>query len=89
MDTYARPSDELTCRELAEMVTDYLEQALTERERTRFELHVQKCVDCNEYLDQIRRTITTLGRLGRGALDDAERTRLLALFRRAGGSSDG
>lgn len=48
-------SDELTCRELVEMVTDYLEGQLSHSERARFEEHVASCDDCSVYFDQIRR----------------------------------
>ncbi|GAB4436068.1 MAG: hypothetical protein OHK0015_27470 [Chloroflexi bacterium OHK40] len=73
--------DELTCRELVELVTDYLEQALPAPERARFDAHLAACEGCRDYLDQIRRTIGVLGRLDPATLTDDERTRLIALFR--------
>lgn len=73
--------DELTCRELIELVTDYLEEALDERERTRFEAHLAVCDGCRDYLDQMRRTITLLGRPSPQSLTAADRERLLTFFR--------
>ncbi len=69
----------LSCQELVELVTDYLEDALPEDERRRFETHLAGCRGCQRYLDQIRRTIRTLGRiteddLGADARDDLLRT---------------
>ncbi len=55
---------ELVCQELVELVTLYLEGGLGPDERARFEAHLQICDECRAYLDQIRRTIWLLGRLG-------------------------
>ena len=56
------PSPELTCRELVELVTDYLDDVLAGAERVRFEAHVASCPGCRGYLEQIRATIATVGR---------------------------
>ncbi len=80
MDVFANTDDELTCRELVELVTDYLEQALAEPERLRFEAHLTACEGCRDYLDQMRRTVATLGRRPPQALGAADRAQLLALF---------
>lgn len=74
-------TDDLSCRELVELVTDYLEDALTPADRARFEAHLADCVGCTNYLWQIRQTITLLGRLPDDSLSpDAEQI-LLAVFR--------
>jgi anti-sigma factor RsiW len=73
--------EQLSCQELVELVTDYLEGALPEEERLRFEAHISRCDGCNVYLAQIRQTVAVLGRLPEDALSpDAERT-LLHAFR--------
>ena len=54
---------ELTCRELVELVTDYLEGALGDDERARFEAHLGGCAGCTAYLHQMRTTIWLVGRL--------------------------
>lgn len=56
-------SGELTCKEFVELVTDYVEDALTAGERQRFEEHMVSCDGCASYLDSIRRTIEVTGRL--------------------------
>ena len=52
----------LTCRELVELVTDYLEGALPAGERERFEAHLAACEGCDAYVEQVRRTIELTGR---------------------------
>jgi anti-sigma factor RsiW len=76
-----RSAQDLTCRELIELVTDYLEGALTDEERRRFEEHVAICEGCSNYLDQIRRTIDLTGRVRAEALSAQAKEELLAAFR--------
>ena len=71
----------LRCQEVVELVTDYLEGALSSRDRRRFEAHIAGCEDCTRYLEQLRRTIDTVGRLPRETLPDEMRDELLAAFR--------
>ena len=71
----------LTCVELVELVTDYLEGALPAEEATLFEQHVNFCDGCEWYLDQMRATIATLGRLGEEDVPTEARDRLLTAFR--------
>ena len=73
--------ERLSCRELVELVTDYLEGALSEEERLRFEEHIGRCTGCRVYVEQIRQTISVLGHLPEDGLSpDAERV-LLEAFR--------
>ena len=72
---------ELTCQELVEIITDYLEDALSPAERARFEAHLSVCTGCRNYLDQMRRTIDTLGKLTEEQLEPAARADLLEVFR--------
>ena len=73
--------EQLSCRELVELVTDYLEGALLADERARFEEHIAGCGGCETYLEQIRQTIESVGRLpDDGLTPDAERA-LLEAFR--------
>ena len=73
--------DELSCRELVELVTDYLENALPLAERVRFEEHLAACPGCQTYLEQMRQTIDVLGRVTEESLEPAARDQLLDLFR--------
>jgi anti-sigma factor RsiW len=78
--TAARP-DELTCRELVRLVTDYLEEALPEIDRRRFDAHLATCNGCTTYLAQIRDTIRITGTLTEESLAPEARDELLAAFR--------
>jgi anti-sigma factor RsiW len=71
----------LTCRELVELVTDYLEGALPESERARFEGHIAACEHCTAYLEQMRDTIAIVGAIEPGALEPHMERELLAAFR--------
>jgi anti-sigma factor RsiW len=71
----------MPCQELVEVVTDYLEDALPESDRRRFEAHLDECDACREYLAQMRQTIAVVGRLGPDDLPDETRHGLLEAFR--------
>ena len=73
--------EQLSCQELVELVTDYLEGALPADERERFEQHVAGCTGCNEYLAQMRRTIELTGTLSPAALTAEVEQALLEAFR--------
>jgi anti-sigma factor RsiW len=72
---------ELTCRELVELVTDYLEGALPPPERARFEEHLAGCGDCTTYLAQMRVTLGLVGHLTEESLSAAPLEALLEAFR--------
>ena len=71
----------LSCREVVELVTAYLEGALTEAEEVRFEEHLAMWDGCAAYLDQMRRTIDVAGRLDPEAVDVEACDRLIHAFR--------
>jgi hypothetical protein len=71
----------LSCQEVVELVTDYLEAALAPDEAALLEQHLNFCEGCVWYVDQTRTTIETVGRVGTADLTDETRTRLLAVFR--------
>ena len=72
---------DLTCKELVELVTEYLEGGLTAAERERFEEHLGFCDWCVTYLDQMRRTLATVGSLREDDLPPPLQHSLLAAFR--------
>ncbi len=53
----------LTCKELADLVTEYLEGKLSPADQQRFEEHMDMCPPCRIYVDQINQTITLTGAL--------------------------
>ncbi len=54
---------EIPCQQVVELVTDYLEGALSRRDRRRFEHHLAGCPHCSAYLAQMRETLRLTGRL--------------------------
>ena len=73
--------NEMSCKELVELVTDYLESALSPADQRRFELHMSKCEGCKVYIDQIRLTIRAAGQLTEDSIDAAAKDELLDAFR--------
>jgi anti-sigma factor RsiW len=74
-------SDDLSCQELIELVTDYIEGALSPEDRARFERHINACSDCRAYLTQMRRTIEVVGTLEESDIPDDALAQLLRTFR--------
>lgn len=72
----------LVCRQAVELVTDYLEGALSERDRARFEAHLAGCPHCSEYLTQMRVTIATLGAIEPESLGPEVQAELVDLYHR-------
>lgn len=70
----------LTCQELVELVTDYLDGALSRADRGRFEAHIDACGNCSEYLAQFRQTVEITGTLREEDVDAVARKELLAQF---------
>jgi anti-sigma factor RsiW len=73
--------DEMDCIGLVELVTDYIEGVLPERERARFESHLADCDGCAAYLEQMRTTIRLTGALHEHQIPPDGRQELLRLFR--------
>ena len=74
-------TEELSCRELVELVSDYLEGALEPQQRARFEGHLSICEGCGTYLEQMRTTIALAGSLTEESLPSPARDRLLVAFK--------
>jgi hypothetical protein len=72
---------DLSCRELVELVTEYLEGTLPLEERTRFELHLGYCDWCRTYLRQMRRVLESAGALTEESIAPEAKSSLLAAFR--------
>ena len=77
----ARLPGEPACRDIVEVVTDYLEGRLPLAERTKFEQHLVFCGGCKVYVEQMRQVVRTAGELREDALDPKQREDLVRLFR--------
>jgi len=71
---------DLVCQQAVELVTDYLEGALSSRDAARFEAHLRACDGCDEYLRQVRATIQILGSVRPDDLDPETRRGLVELY---------
>jgi anti-sigma factor RsiW len=71
----------LSCQELVELVTDYLEGRLSWSDRRRVEDHLKGCEHCTRYLAQMRATIAATGRLREEDLSSEAKDALLEAFR--------
>ena len=72
----------LTCIELVELVTDYLEGGLDDRRaRAVRAAHRAAATAAPDYLDQMRVTIAVVGRIERGRSLEQAKSELLAAFR--------
>jgi anti-sigma factor RsiW len=78
------PADDFPCNELVEVVTDYLDGAMTDADARRLEEHLTTCPGCASVIEQFRIILRVSGRLGEAdveRLPDAERDSLLQAFR--------
>ncbi len=71
----------MDCNELVELVTAYLDESLDPETRARFDLHLLECDGCQNYLQQFRATVSTVGKIRDEQLDPVFRARLLDTFR--------
>jgi anti-sigma factor RsiW len=71
----------MSCKELVELVTDYLEDAMPPEERQRFEEHLAICPGCVTYVQQMRQTVVTTGALREESVPPEAREALLGAFR--------
>ncbi|WP_445189253.1 anti-sigma factor family protein [Pseudonocardia sp. Cha107L01] len=79
---FRRRGRSLVCQQAVELMSDYLEGALSERERARLEAHLADCRHCGEYLAQLRATIDCLGRATAEDLPTRAVDELVGLYRR-------
>ena len=73
--------NELSCQEVVELVTDYLEQALLPETESQFEEHIAKCPGCNTFLEQVQQTIMMLRKLSEQEAFPETKQDLLEIFR--------
>jgi anti-sigma factor RsiW len=75
-----RRQKKLTCRELVELVTEYLDGTLSRRDRARFEAHLGACTNCTHYVEQFRETVRLTGTLQESDVSPDAAGALLAQF---------
>jgi anti-sigma factor RsiW len=72
---------DVACRQVVELVTDYLEGALPPRARAAVERHLQECPHCVEYVEQMRTAASSLRGVPVESISPAARAELVAAFR--------
>ncbi len=73
--------DHITCQEVVELVTDYFEGVLPAAEADLFEQHLNFCEGCDWYVEQMRTTVASVGRIREEDVPPETRERLLTAFR--------
>jgi predicted anti-sigma-YlaC factor YlaD len=76
-----RRRNDLVCQQVVELVSDYLEGALSRSDKRRFEAHLRACPNCTNYLEQMRTTIRATGTLHPDDLTPEVRREFTELFR--------
>ena len=71
----------MKCREVVELMTDYLEGTLSAEDRARFDEHIAGCDGCRGYLEQMRTTRRLTGRLAAEPISESLEKELLQAFR--------
>jgi anti-sigma factor RsiW len=84
----ARLRRDIVCQQAVELVTDYLEGALSRSARRRFEAHLAFCPHCADYLAQMRWTIELTGSLTAGDLTPQMQDEFIAIYRQWRGEAD-
>lgn len=77
-----RRRNRINCRRATELMTDYLEDALSNGNRARFEAHLAECDACTAYLDQMRAAVAAVGGLDAETLPRELRDELVVLYKR-------
>ena len=72
---------DMTCKEVVEIVSDYLEDALSAQDRARFEAHLAGCAGCTTYVEQMREIVRLTGMLTEEQVPVEHRERLRQAFR--------
>ena len=71
----------LVCKEVVELITDYLEGVLLPEKRAQLEEHVAGCPGCTNYIEQVRLTFVMLHSLAQEPVFPETKEDLLEVFR--------
>jgi anti-sigma factor RsiW len=69
------------CRQIAELVTDYLEGSLPKHTRELLEWHIEGCEPCVAFMNTFRGTLHAIRRLPAVPIPPELKQRLLAVLR--------
>ena len=71
----------MTCREVVELMTEYLDGALSATDRAKFDQHMQGCDGCRAYLAQLRTARMLMGRVASEPVPELLKAELMSAFR--------
>lgn len=71
----------LSCQEVSNLVTDYLDGALPLSQRIRFHLHLGLCFACRNFLKQMKYTVSALQQLPSDPIPPHVKAELLRRFK--------
>lgn len=71
----------LSCQQMVELVTEYLDGVMEPRRRARFEAHLAGCDGCTNYVEQFRTTVSVVGRLEVDDVPEPVMAELISAFR--------
>lgn len=74
-------AEALTCHEVIELLSDYIEGVLTADDHRRVDEHLALCDGCATYLEQMRETIRLSGMVSEDNVPEPEKSALLDAFR--------
>jgi predicted anti-sigma-YlaC factor YlaD len=77
----SRSVEPISCQEVVELVTDYLDGAMSPSDVARSDHHLSLCEGCVFYVDQIRMTIAAVGQIGEEDVPPEVRDDLVTAFR--------
>ena len=77
----AKSADHLSCQDVVELVTDYLDKALPPKEAALFEQHINFCEGCVLYVEQIQKTAEVVEKVREEDISPEAKDRLIRTFR--------
>jgi predicted anti-sigma-YlaC factor YlaD len=77
----SEPRAHITCQEVVDLVNGFLEGGLEATTTALFEQHLNFCEGCVSYVDQLRTTVATVGRIEEEDVPPEARAKLMAAFR--------
>jgi len=75
-------SHEISCKQLVDLVADYLEESITDEARVQFEQHLSECGYCSAYVQQMHMTVKLTQKLAETEIDKPAPGELLDIFRK-------
>ena len=73
---------EISCKELVDLVADYMEETLSDDARAHFEQHLSECGYCTNYVRQMKLTVQLTQKASEPEAETPAPDELLTIFRK-------